>query len=100
MKDNNIKKAAQESLRRIEEQHGPERAAGVKAARKAFGEYLFAVIGYCDYCASPIENFDRFILREGFHLCLDCFNELMADAFEEEEAEKASRIANTVLTRR
>ena len=69
MKNNNIKKAAQESLQQIEKHYGPQAAAKAKAARQAYGEHLFVVIGYCERCGGPIHEFDRFILREGYHLC-------------------------------
>ena len=93
MKNNNIKKAAQESLQQIEKHYGPQAAAKAKAARQAYGEHLFVVIG-----GGPIHEFDRFILREGYHLCLDCFIELN-DA-QEEQAEKASTLTITINTRR
>ncbi len=95
MKSDYVKKAAQESLQRIEKQYGPERAAKVKAARKAFGEYVFSVIGYCERCGGPIHQIDHHILREGYHLCSDCFTVLMDEAYEG-QAEETTTITISI----
>lgn len=85
------RKTARAPLRRhMETTGGPEKEAKVSASRKAFGEYLFSTIGYCELCASPMCEFDRFILDMGQHLCFECF-------MEHEEARHVEEARNQAL---